>query len=101
MLASLHEQEQVKIVNLEELGLELQQSVQALFHQVATLLVLRQPRITSVCPEKNHYVLLLHRAQTCNKSIVVSKGLQQIQDLMVLICEVDACTRPHQVYDCL
>ena len=101
MLASLHKQEQVKIVNLEELGLELQQGVQALFHQVATLLVLRQPRITRVCPEKNHYVLLLHRAQTCDKSIVVSKGLQQVQNLMALIREVDACTRPHQVHDSL
>ena len=61
MLASLHKQEQVKVVNLEELGLELQQGVHALFHQVATLLILSQSSITSVCPEKNHYVFLLHR----------------------------------------
>ena len=51
MLASLHKQEQVKIVNLEELGLELQQGVQALFYQETALLVLGQPRIPSIRPE--------------------------------------------------
>ena len=59
------------------------------------------PRISCVRPQKNSNVLLLHCRQTCYKPLIFGKILQKLEDELVGVGEIDPCTDPHQIHDCL
>ena len=93
----LNEEQNVKVVYLEELRLVLKQSVETLLYQELALFVASEPWITRVRPQQYHNVLLLHCGKALDETFIRCELLEKLEHLLIGVGEVDAGTHPHQI----